>query len=138
MNTNRDQIIQRFRARLNEFKRPLIELTTSGKEGQQATDTLTHVMDQIQALYALLKSAVEYDGDQSSRESNDPIIQVFVNDGVFNAIRTDPSLKEDLLRYLYLDLHMYPYTLNPNHINQLAKSHMESYQSEIVSNRIPE
>ena len=136
MEATRDQVVRRFRARLNEFKRPLIEMTLSEKDGLQETDTLSNVMKQIQILYGMLQSAVEREGRLSAEEAGEPVIQIFTKDGLFEAIQSDPTLKPDLVRYLYLDLYMYPYTLNPTHINSLASAHTVSHQREIISNRI--
>jgi hypothetical protein len=135
MDSKNESAVKRFRARLNEFKRPLIEVTLT-REGQQETDTLRGVMNQLSSLYALLKYAIEHDGVVPNRESDDPVLKVFIHDAVFDAASKNKALKDELLRYLDIDLHMYPYTLNPNHINELLNTNTDSHPNEIVSNRI--
>lgn len=126
-----DPVIQRFRALLNEFKRPYIERVST-----QSTGDMEGIFSNIDSLYFTMKPIIEQGG--SIPQNADKAVVVFEKQGVLPALRNNPSLKPALLRYLTLDLHTYPYTLNPTHISKLAEANVESHQGEIVSNELTE
>ena len=137
--TTEDEIVAKFRNRLNQFKRPYIELTDKpSTDVDQTMDTLDRVFDNIYNLYKLVRPILEQGGriptalKDGSEEAL--IISVFQQDGLLDALQAYPGLKDALLRYLTLDLVTYPYTLNPGHISVLDTKAIESHQAELVGN----
>ncbi len=126
-----EPVIQRFRALLNEFKRPYIERVTT-----QSTGDMEDTFSNIDSLYFIMKPILEAGGVLPPNV--DKSVLVFERQGILPSLRNDPSLKSPLLRYLTLDLHTYPYTLNPIHISKLVEANVESHQGEIVSNELTE
>lgn len=139
----KEEIIARFRTLLNDFKRPYLQQTdapTKGKgDADQTLRALDDVFENIHRLFLLLKSVIEEGGHIPPSHEADPekgaILAVFEKQGILPAIRSQPELKEPMIRYLILDLETYPYTLNPKHISVLAKHDIESHQSDIIDNK---
>ena len=132
-------VLSKFRTLLNRFKRPYIEVTDSPESDKQTVDALDGVFDMMQTLYNIIHPILTSQGNVPEAIRSDPqkmpIISVFDNEGVLAALRENIALKEPLLRYLKLDLLVYPYTLNPSHIDMLARNHIESHQRELVNNK---
>jgi hypothetical protein len=135
------ETVQRFREILNDFKVPyLLKL----EEEPLLSDTDIQDMDQVNqmlrefdVLYRILRTKIQ---DPNRAEGGDmatkAVLSVFERAGIFNALRKagSPSLKEDLLYALDLDLKTYPFTRSARHIGVLEHNNVESFQRKIVPN----
>ena len=133
-----NQVLSKFRTLLNQFKRPYIESTDSPDNEDQTLDTLNGVFDTLQSLYNIIFPVLNSQGNVPDTIRSDipkmTIISVFERDGILDALRQNGDLKAPLLRYLKLDLLVYPYTLNTGHIDMLSRKQIESHQTELVNN----
>jgi hypothetical protein len=127
--------VDEFRAILNEFKRPFIERLTESSSAGQDVAKLNVVLAQLGKLYLFMKAVIDGDGVMPPGDTaNGPIYKVFDTNGIIQAIKENPSLKDSFLRYLNLDLRVYPYTLSPKHISSLLNKRTQSHQNTIISN----
>lgn len=142
--TQTHPIVQKFRRILNEFKRPYIEKTEEfaenggmSGEGRQDVGVLEEIFKNIETLYYVLEPILRNGGKTEGIQDIHirSILQPFEVKGIFPALRADPTLKEELLRCIHLELRMYPYTLNTKHVRELAENQVESHQTEIIPNR---
>jgi hypothetical protein len=136
---NEQAMIAKFRNVLNQFKRPYIELTDKpATHASQTMNALEDVFEHIHTLYSFLQPILETGGQVPSElkagSEQATIVAVFEQEGILEALRANPVLKEGLLRYLTLDLITYPYTLNPDHISTLDVNAITSHQAELVDN----
>ena len=120
-------ITDKFRKLLNDFKRPILE-QDGGGDAEQSLEHIDDALKSLDRLHAILSEAINAGGNVTP--SNDiekrAVWAVFEKEGIFPALREDPSLKEELLRILNLYLKTYPYTISTTHINQLAANKVES------------
>lgn len=132
-------ILGKFRSLLNQFKRPYIDSTDSPTKDKQSLDTLDGVFDMMQTLHNIIYPVISDNGNIPESIKSDmkrmTIISVFDREGILSALRSNAELKAPLLRYLKLDLLVYPYTLNTGHIDMLANNHIESHQTEVINNK---
>ncbi len=128
-----DQQVARFRTLLNEFKTPYIrQLEASGgtEEERQDLNKINTILSQLDKLFDILKSAIE--GAESSNDLERAICAVFERNNVnLRELKSDPALKDELLRVLVLDLKTYPLTINRNLITTFQAKHVPSYQRQI-------
>ena len=132
-------VLGKFRTLLNQFKRPYIESTDAPDNDDQTLDTLNGVFNTLQNLYNIIYPIIQSQGAIPDTLRSDAqkmtIISVFDKEGILAALRGNSALKEPFLRYLKLDLLVYPYTLNTGHIDMLSQRHVESHQGELVNNK---
>lgn len=138
--TDEDRVaLSKFRTLLNQFKRPYIDTTDSPTEEKQTLDTLDGVFNMMQTLYNIIYPIINSHGNIPDSIKSDvqkmTIVSVFDKEGVLSALQKNTGLKAPLLRYLKLDLLVYPYTLNTGHIDMLAGNHIESHQAEVINNK---
>ena len=120
----------RFRLILNEIKRGIMAALEQKGNGNQDAGLLNQVIDRIQHLGNILRYLLNSDGqgqmwDAISSEDIDASVETIENvqkafqiEGLeFDTL--EPATREYCLNYVSLDVDMYPYDLNPNHINSL-------------------
>lgn len=141
--------IETFRAALNDFKRPYIQRLEDGPLSSASDDDvrkddeeddIQHVglikdaLDQIDLLYLILEAAIRNNGtNQRPDLESKAVCSVFEKNGTFGEIRRDPSLKEEFMKYLKLDLKIFPFTLNKRLIDSFVRNGVEPHQRETGS-----
>lgn len=123
----------RFRLILNEIKRGIMAALEKEGDGNQDAALLNQVVDRIQHLGNILRYLLNSEGEghfwesvdgeemDKSIETIESIQKAFQAEGLdFEAL--EPATREYCLNYVSLDIDMYPYDLNPNHINSLRAS----------------
>jgi hypothetical protein len=121
--------IANLRDTINKFKAPyLSEHLGGGQVGgkhsiQDVEEEMKDVRDHIDNLYQIITEVIRANGVIPSTDdiTKKAVYSVFEKNGVFPALRADPSLKDKMLYYANLDMRTYPYTLNTGHITILAE-----------------
>lgn len=144
---NREQVIQVFRKTLNDFKRPYIEGSEEfpepamdaeeepTQEELQMTGRVNQIFQIFTKMHDTLAAVITKGGDVTCEGLDEKALcAVFEKNGVFAALRADPILKDDLLRYLRSDLYEYPYTLNIELIQQFEKNGVNAIVPQIKTN----
>lgn len=138
-----DSAIQRFRTSLNDFKRPFIERleeyeSETGEEDAMNDDDIQNVgrikeaLNQIDMLYLILEAAIKNNGTNQRPEMEaKAVCSVFEKNGAFTDIRRNPALKDEFLKYLKLDLKIFPFTLNTRLINSFMRNSVEPHQRDV-------
>ena len=121
----------RFRLILNEIKRGIMATLEEKGDGNQDATLLNQVVDRIQHLGNILRyllnseeqaqpwDLAEGESMDKSVETIENVLKAFQAEGVdFDSL--EPSTREYCLNYVSLDIDMYPYDLNPNHINSVS------------------
>ena len=125
-----DTVIANLRDTINKFKAPYLSehLGGGGQVGgkhsiQDVEEEMKDVRDHIDNLYQILSEVIRANGVVPTTDdmTKKAVYSVFEKNGIFPALRADPSLKEKMLYYANLDMRTYPYTLNTNHITILAE-----------------
>ena len=122
-----DTVIANLRDTINKFKTPyLSEHLGGGQVGgnrsiQDVEGEMKDVRDHIDNLYQILAEVIRANGVLPSTDdiTKKAVYSVFEKNGIFPALRANPSLKDKLLYFANLDMRTYPYTLNTNHITIL-------------------
>jgi len=121
--------IANLRDTINKFKTPyLSEHLGGGQRGgdhsiQDVEEEMKDVRHHIDNLYQILAEVIRANGvvPPTTDMTKKAVYSVFEKNGVFPALRADPSLKDKMLYYANLDMRTYPYTLNTGHITILAE-----------------
>lgn len=123
--------IKSLRRLINMFKQPyLLGVTEGGIESVsqikktdpeiQDMDNYTDAHENIGKLYTIIAETIAAGG--APRPTDDlnakSVNAVFEKKGVWPALRTDPSLKDDMAYYAKLDLRTFPDTLSMSHIDE--------------------
>jgi hypothetical protein len=139
------EAIQAFRAGINEFKKPYIEkLESYQKKTNDDDDALEDedvqymgrvhdVLEKLDALYLILEGAIR-NGGKNTRpdEEAKSVCAYFDKNGSFSKLREDNTLKDEFLKYLKIDLKVFPFTLNTKLINSFVKNNIESHQRDNI------
>jgi hypothetical protein len=137
--------VNKFRDSLNGFKRPYIERLeeyqpkTGDDDPMDESDIqnvglIKDALKQIDMLYLILEAALRNNGtNQRPDLEAKAVCSVFEKNGSFAEIRRDPSLKEEFLKYLKLDLKVFPFTLNTRLIDSFMRNGVEPHQREGLS-----
>jgi hypothetical protein len=131
--------VSTFRELLNDFKEPyLSKLEEEPLQGEgtdiQSMGQIDQMLKEFDILYRILKRAILNPATPVEDVTAKSVLSVFEKGGVLAAVRGDPSLKEDLLYALDLDLRTYPFTRSLRHINELEHNNVTSFQHKIVPN----
>jgi len=122
--------IANLRDTINKFKAPYLSehLGGGGQIGgkhsiQDVEEEMNDVRHHIDNLYQIITEVIRANGVVPSTDdiTKKAVYSVFEKNGVFPALRADPSLKDKMLYYANLDMRIYPYTLNSHHITILAE-----------------
>lgn len=138
----KEKILQKFRLTLNDFKRPYIERledykSSSNDEEPLAESDIQHMglikeaLKQIDMLYLILEGAIRNGANTRPDLEAKAVCSVFEKNGTFEEIRKNPALKEEFLKYLKLDLKIYPFTLNTKLINSFMRNGVVDHQKDI-------
>lgn len=134
----KDAIVSKFRSLLNDFKGPyLLKLEEEPLEVSaniQDMKQVDRMLYEFDTLYKILKAHILEPSKQAEDISTKAILSVFEKGGILSALRAAPSLKEDLIYYLNLDLKVYPFTRSVKHLKTLEENNVESHQRKIVPN----
>jgi hypothetical protein len=134
----KEAIVSKFRSLLNDFKGPyLLKLEENPLDDGEDIQDMTQVRRMLYEFDTLYKILKQYILDPLKQVEDIPakaILSVFEKRGIFEAIRVAPSLKEDLIYYLNLDLKVYPFTRSLSHLKTLEEQNVESHQRKIVPN----
>jgi hypothetical protein len=134
--------VQKFRASLNDFKRPYIERLEEyepeagdeepmGEGDIQNVALIRDALNRMDLLYLILEAAIRNNGtNQRPDLEAKAVCSVFEKNGSFADIRRDPNLKEEFLKYLKLDLKVFPFTLNTRLIDSFMRNGVEPHQRE--------
>ena len=100
-----------MRELFNEFKAPYFAEQDYSNADQSVTvvDSTANIFSE---LYQIVSKVINNGGviPKTSDMNERAIHTVFERGGVFPALRADPSLKEEMLRYAQLDLKTYPFS----------------------------
>ena len=136
--------IRTFRKSLNDFKRPYIEHLEGYDPATEEDDAMDdrdiqhvglvkHVLNQIDMLYFILEAAIRNNGtNQRPDIEARAVCSVFEKNGTFAEIRKNPALKDEFLKYLKLDLKIFPFTLNRSLIDSFVRNSVNTHQREII------
>lgn len=134
----KEDIVSKFRSLLNDFKGPyLLKLEENPLDNDADIQDMSQVrrmLYEFDTLYKILKQHILAPSRQPEDISSKAILSVFERKGIFDAVRAAPSLKEDLIYYLNLDLKTYPFTRSISHLKTLEENNVESHQRKIVPN----
>lgn len=133
-----DAVVNNFRRTINEFKAPLLSKLEEGGEDKQNVERVNDTLKTLDTLYSVVKRELEA-GETAQKGGGETLdekaaLSVFEKRGLFQAARTNPSVREKLLHALEVDLKMYPFTRSIEHIQNLEGQKVESHQREIVPN----
>jgi hypothetical protein len=134
----KEGIVGKFRSLLNDFKAPyLLKLEEEPLEESvdiQDMQQVRRMLYEFDTLYKILKQHILDPSKQAEDIPTKAILSVFEKGDIFAALRATPSLKEDLIYYLNLDLKVYPFTRSVKHLKTLEENNVESHQRKIVPN----
>ena len=137
--------IQTFRGGINDFKRSYIEKLedyqkkTKDEDDPLAEDDVQYmgrvhdVLEKLDALYLILEAAIR-NGGKNVRpdEESKAVCAFFEKNGSFSKLREDATLKDEFLKYLKIDLKVFPFTLNTKLINSFVKNNIETHQRDNI------
>jgi hypothetical protein len=137
--------IQVFRGGINDFKRSYIEkledYQTKTKDEDDALENedvqymgrVHDVLEKLDALYLILEAAIRNGGKNArSDEEAKAVCAFFEKNGSFSKLREDTTLKDEFLKYLKIDLKVFPFTLNTKLINSFVKNNIETHQRDNI------
>ena len=91
----------------------------------------------MEELHNTIKTIIENNGQiQTGGALNlNALYQLLEERGIFTALRSNPALKEPLLRTLRTYLLEYPWTRSKNHMRRVITNKVTSHQKEIIPNK---
>ena len=103
--------ITKMRELFNQFKAPYFAEQDSSNADQSLTvvDSTGNIFSE---LYQIVSEVINNGGviPKTNDINKRAIYTVFEKGGIFPALRADPSLQEEMLRYAQLDLKTYPFS----------------------------
>jgi hypothetical protein len=114
-----------FRNIVNEFKHAILSQTdaeeTANKDDTHSVGRLDEALDRIQHLSNILKLVLSAEKEEEYKDylkEIDPILGVFQQNG-FTFHDLEDAARDMCLYYVKTDIDMYPYDLNPKHIDSI-------------------
>jgi hypothetical protein len=138
LDNSEEAIVPKFEQTLSELKQPLLDRTDETANANQDIDeVLRAIGGRMEELYNTIKTIIENNGQiQTGGALNlNALYQLLEERGIFTALRSNPALKEPLLRTLRTYLLEYPWTPSKNHMRRVITNNVTSHQKEIIPNK---
>ena len=138
LDNSEETIVPKFEQTLSELKQPLLDRTDETANANQDIDeVLRAVGGRMEELHNTIKTIIENNGQiQTGGALNlNALYQLLEERGIFTALRSNPALKEPLLRTLRTYLLEYPWTRSKNHMRRVITNKVTSHQKEIIPNK---
>ena len=129
--TDEESVVKTLRETINKFKAPYLSEHYGGCKVQMGGDhsiqdikeEMNDVRNHIDNLYQIIMEVIKANGvvPSTTDMTKKAVYAVFEKNGVFPALRANPSLGSILAHYATQDMRTYPYTFNAAHIDNLAK-----------------